>query len=117
LRPTSPAAHYNLGMAFLERGRPGAAEAPFRDALRLRPDYAEAWFHLGQALRSLGRPDEAKACFRQLVGLPCPEPEAHLSRALAWLLLGDYERGWREYEWRWQCKEVCGGPALHRPRS
>jgi hypothetical protein len=26
-------------------------------------------------------------------------PEAHWNRALAWLLMGDYARGWPEYEW------------------
>ena len=31
------------------------------------------------------------------------------------LTLGDFESGWREYEWRWQCKEF-NPPPLHQPR-
>ena len=30
---------------------------------------------------------------------------AHWNRALAWLLAGDFEQGWPEYEWRWQWKD------------
>jgi hypothetical protein len=25
--------------------------------------------------------------------------------ALAWLLMGNFEQGWREYEWRWKCED------------
>jgi hypothetical protein len=42
---------------------------------------------------------------------PQPRPSsframAHMNRAMAWLLIGDFERGWAEYEWRWQCKDT-----------
>jgi len=30
---------------------------------------------------------------------------AHWNRALAWLLAGDFEHGWPEYEWRWRRPE------------
>src|SRR5208283_4552689 len=29
----------------------------------------------------------------------------HLSRSLLRLQMGDFEKGWSEYEWRFQCKE------------
>ena len=41
-------------------------------------------------------------------GMRRPEalaPEAGLarpSRAMVWLAMGDFERGWEEYEWRWK---------------
>jgi hypothetical protein len=28
-----------------------------------------------------------------------------MNRALAWLQMGDFARGWAEYEWRWRCPE------------
>src|SRR5262249_8520552 len=38
------------------------------------------------------------------------------SRALALLLVGDLEEGWREYEWRWTTREFGGAPAFTQPR-
>src|SRR5439155_12679167 len=32
--------------------------------------------------------------------------DAHNDLALLLLLRGDFERGWREYEWRWRTKHV-----------
>ena len=31
-------------------------------------------------------------------------------RALALLVMGDWERGWQDYEWRWRCEEFGGIP-------
>ena len=33
--------------------------------------------------------------------------QVHLSRALAWLEMGDFERGWPEYEWRLKCPQFA----------
>ncbi len=32
-------------------------------------------------------------------------PDAYMNRALTYLLQGDFERGWTDYEWRWKCKD------------
>ena len=39
----------------------------------------------------------------------------HLNRALAWLQMGDFERGWREYEWRLSCRDFAI-PPIAAPR-
>src|SRR5262249_23087139 len=36
--------------------------------------------------------------------------EAHMNLGMARLLLGNYEQGWPEYEWRWQCKPFRSRP-------
>ena len=33
---------------------------------------------------------------------------------MIWLILGDFARGWPEYEWRWQCREA-DPPEFPRP--
>src|SRR5262249_20757533 len=105
LRPDYAEAHYNLGIALAEQGQLAEAVASYREALRLKPGYVAARSTLGHALRALGRLDEAMACYRQILDQKPDDPEAHMSRALTWLLLGDYERGWPEYKWRWRCRE------------
>jgi hypothetical protein len=69
----------------------------------------------GHALLSRGDPAAALAAFGEAVEAGGDNPEAHVSRAMTWLLLGDYARGWAEYEWRWRTKDMLM-PSLARPR-
>jgi tetratricopeptide (TPR) repeat protein len=111
-RPNYAEVYYNLGMAYWENGRPREAADCYRQALTVRPDYAEALFYLGQALHALGRRDEAVATYRRLLETdPGNNAEGHLGRALARLILGDYEQGWAEYEWRWRSGDFARPPA------
>jgi tetratricopeptide (TPR) repeat protein len=115
LNPNHVKAHYNLGIALAEQDRLDEAIASYRQALRIQPNHGEALGNLGHALRAQGKLDEAMAVYQQLVEQSPDSPEAHMSRALVWLLLGDYERGWPEYEWRWKTKEFAG-PPLEKPK-
>lgn len=51
--------YYNLGMTFLEQGKPDAAISCYRKALALKPDYAEAYVNFGNVLFEQGNLDEA----------------------------------------------------------
>jgi len=52
----------------------------------------------------LGRPADCLEHFEAAISRQPDHAEAHKSRAMTWLHLGDFERGWAEYEWRWKCK-------------
>jgi tetratricopeptide (TPR) repeat protein len=104
LRPDFAAAHNNLGVVLQGLGLLEQAEARFRQALGLQPDYAEAHNNLGNVLQAQGKLDGALASFEQALRLQPDYADARLNRAQAWLLGGEYERGWPEYEWRWRCK-------------
>jgi tetratricopeptide (TPR) repeat protein len=108
--PNYAEAHYNLGLALAEQGELDSAVACYRDALRLRPEYVEATDNLGNALLAQGKTAEAMATYDEILRRRPDSPEAHMSRALALLLRGDYAEGWKEYEWRWKCKEFGGLP-------
>jgi len=100
LNPGYADAHFNLGNTLMEQNRLAEAEASYRRALDLKPEFAEAEFNLGNALRDQGRVDEAAACFDLALALKPDYADAHWNRALAQLLLGDFEAGWRNFEWR-----------------
>jgi tetratricopeptide (TPR) repeat protein len=102
LRPGAAEGHNNLGLALSDLGRFEEAEAAFHEALRLNPKYAEAHTNLGSAFKEQGRTDEALACYQVALWLQPDSASTHWNRALAWLQAGDFERGWPEYEWRWQ---------------
>jgi tetratricopeptide (TPR) repeat protein len=129
LKPDFAEAHNNLGNVLREQGRLEDAAASFRQALNLQPNNPEAQSNLGVALMYQGRLQEAVASFQQALDLHQSYLEnleasvthpmasnpavrirgniaaAHRNRAMAWLMLGDFEQGWREYEWRWQCDD------------
>src|SRR5262249_34691184 len=106
LKPDYPEAHNNLGAALELRGQLQEAVSSYGKAVQLKPDYAEAHNNLGASLDALRNLEESLASYTEAVRLKPDYAEAHRNRALLWLLLGDFERGWAEYEWRWRCREL-----------
>jgi hypothetical protein len=106
LKPDYAEAHYNLGKVLPDQGKLEEAVACYRRALELKPDYAEAHLNLGNVFTLQRKLDEAVACFGRALELKPDYADAHLNRAHLWLLSGDWQRGWREYEWRWQTKQL-----------
>jgi Flp pilus assembly protein TadD len=102
LAPETGDLHYNLGIALDSSGDPTSAIAAFEAAVSLKPDYPEALNNLAISQISVGRLDLAlEACRRCLEANP-DHSRAHGTLAMILLGLGDYEGGFREYEWRWQ---------------
>jgi tetratricopeptide (TPR) repeat protein len=97
-----PNAHYNRGNALFELGRYAEAVASFDRALALTPDNPQAWNNRGNTLTALNRHQEALECFDKALALQKDHAGAHFNRALALLVLGDWNRGFAEYEWRWK---------------
>ncbi len=110
LKPEYAEGHHNLGTALAEQGKLDAAIASYREALRLRPVYAEACGNLATALLAQSNAEEAVAVHEQVLRLKPDSPDAHMWRALARLLMGDWEQRWPDYERRWRCEEFGGLP-------
>ena len=106
LRPDDVEALKGLANVLRELGQVEESAALCREAVRLRPDDPGVHGSLGLALGELGQPREALACHEEALRLEPDRQETRRNRALVWLALGDYERGWPEYEWRWGGKEL-----------
>jgi tetratricopeptide (TPR) repeat protein len=104
-----------LANALTDRRRWDEAVALFRRALSRRPDLVEAHNGLGVMLSAQGDFDGALACFEEALRRDPGHAEAHSNRALLWLLLGDWARGWSEYEWRLRTRDFPRR-AFPRPR-
>ena len=102
-QPDYATAHNNLGVALLEWGDVAGAADCFATVVRLAPNNEAALLSLSSLQLRLGRIAECEQFAERVLALNPASAEAHKNRALAWLLQGDYERGWPEYEWRWQC--------------
>jgi tetratricopeptide (TPR) repeat protein len=102
LKPGYAEAYNNRGNAQLDLNRPSAALADYERALALKPDFVDALVNRGSALRYLNRPDDALDSFDHAIALSPELAEAHWNRALTCLSVGDFDEGWRGYEWRWR---------------
>ena len=109
---------YNLGRAQQADGDAAAAEASYRAAISVDTGQLAARNNLGTALLDQGQLDEAVDAYRQAAG-DDPANAVHANSAwnlsLALLLSGDYEEGWRWYEWRFR-KGRATPPSFEKPR-
>jgi ADP-heptose:LPS heptosyltransferase len=104
LKPDFAEAHTALGNVLKDLGQLEEAIACCREALRLKPNLATAHTNLGIALCEQMKVEDAVASFQQALRLQPDSAEAHKSLAMTWLLMGNFEQGWPEYEWRWKCE-------------
>ena len=98
--PTSAKAHLNHGNVLARQFRHADALPAFERALSLQPDYSAAHTGRGLALKMLGRFGEAAPAFEAALALEPDNPFALKNRGELRLLLGDRERGLRDYEAR-----------------
>ncbi|GFO65347.1 tetratricopeptide repeat protein [Geomonas paludis] len=124
LNPGYLPAYVNLGACLQVLEEPAQAVELYRQAIALDPGYLEARINLGTAYQDLMQPQQAIATYRELLRLAPEHPEAHWNLALSLLSVGDYENGWREYQWRlagcepelavpvWRGEELCGRTIL-----
>ncbi|MBP0589338.1 glycosyltransferase family protein [Paraburkholderia sp. LEh10] len=99
--PQSAEAHYNRGNLLGQMERYDEELAAYRQAIALKPNFVRAYVNLGVALRDLHRFDEALQQFKKALSIDANDAGARTNRAQTNLLLGEFEHGWREYEWRW----------------
>jgi len=108
LDPRCAEAHFNRANLLREQGRWGEALSSYDRAIAARPEYAEAFCNRGVLLADLRRIEPALASIDRALALAPQSAAAHVSRAATLLLMGDFARGWPEYEWRLRLE---GGPA------
>jgi len=106
LRPGESVFRNSLGEVHRSAGEWEAALAAYKRAWQLNPQYAEAYNNQGIAAREMGRYDLAMSSYARALEIDPNSADAHWNRALLRLLLGDYKRGWPEYEWRWKRDET-----------
>ena len=102
LQPDSVAAWHGRGNVLREIKRDDDALAAYDKALALDPGFTDAWHGRGNALYAMRRDAEALSCFDKAISLNKDFAQAYYGKSLVKLTLGDYEEGWKLYEWRWR---------------
>jgi Flp pilus assembly protein TadD len=115
LNPDQGGVLSNLGNALKDVGRLDEAVAAHYRAVKLEPRNATTWQNLGVALRERGDLRDSLAAFQHVINFNPEHVTAHTDTAQIHLMLGEFEPGWREFEWRWKLAELTP-PNYRQPR-
>jgi len=108
LSPESAEALSMRGVVLHELDRFDEAMECYDRALAADPNSMEAHSNRGALLHDLNRLEEALASYNAAVRLDtrAQNPDLLWNRSLTLLLMGNLERGFREYESRWLCESI-----------
>ena len=91
----------NLGIALRMLGRVDEALADYDRVLAAKPGFMPALNLRGVALAALNRHREAIASYDKAASIDERFAPARFNRSLSELVTGEFERGWRDFEFRW----------------
>lgn len=77
-----PSAHLNLGVFYVDQGKPSKVEEAYRTALRLEPSFYPALVNLADLYRMQGRDQEGEALLRRALALAPNDANVHHSFGL-----------------------------------
>jgi tetratricopeptide (TPR) repeat protein len=78
---------------------------------------AGAFNNYGNVLREIGEPDAAIPFLQRSIQLAPEAPTPNFNLSVAYLLAGDYAKGWPQYEHRWNFEHLAGTlPKFEQPR-
>jgi tetratricopeptide (TPR) repeat protein len=109
IKPDNAEALYNRGNALQGLKRHAEALTSFDQALAIKSDYVEVFINRANSLQALRRHAEALASFDQALAIKLDYADAHFNLSLLRLLLGHFDAGWKEYEWRWKTRDFVPG--------
>jgi len=116
--PTLAEAYFNRGVISAELKLVDQALNSYGHSVWIKPNYFDAHYNRGVILNNLDRLDESLSCYERAIEIKPDFAQAHWNYALALLLCGDFGRGFKEYEWRWQTKSIranAGQRAFSQP--
>ena len=97
----------NLGLAYFGLEDFVSSERAFRYAISLDASHAPSHTNLGNALISVLQPEEALSHLERGVELDQSSTHSLWNLALAYLLLGNYAKGWEYYEVRFENEDFA----------
>ena len=106
-----------LGNQAREDNNPEQALSYYVQAMAQDRNSASAFNNYGNVLRESGDPAGAIPFLQRSIQLAPAHPTAQFNLAVAYLLMGDYARGWAQYETRWNYEHLAGTlPLFAQPR-
>lgn len=88
-----------IGTCHKHENRTDKARTFFEQAQSLIPTNPDIQNNLGTLYINEGKPLDALTHLDRAISVDAQHPQSHWNRSLAYLELGDYGRGWPEYDW------------------
>lgn len=101
VEPDSSRNHNALGIALMKQDRFAEAVHSFTHALACEPANLHAMNNLGTIYKFQGQGELAIGCFQRILAIDPSYADAEWNLSLAYLLLGNYRKGWSHYDARW----------------
>jgi tetratricopeptide (TPR) repeat protein len=101
-RPDYAYAYCNRGVVQQSLGLTAAALSSYDQAIAVDGTDAMAHYNRALLMQDCSRWDAALASYNQAISIDPGYADAQYNRSLALLFQGDFENGWRSYEWRWK---------------
>jgi hypothetical protein len=100
-----------------EHNQPELALEHYAQAFVQDRTSASAFNNYGNVLREMGEPEAGIPFLQRSIQLVPGATTPNFNLAVAYLLAGDYVRGWPQYEHRWQFEHLAGTlPTYSQPR-
>lgn len=100
IEPACIDAYSGLGFILIKTFKPAQALPFFQRALELNPENAEAQGNMAIALQDLGKLNDAIVAYDKAIQLNPKNESIKWHRSLAFLLQGQFEKAWPDYELR-----------------
>ena len=100
LRPGVASWYANLSALYRMVYRTQDALRVGQEAVRLDPQNADHLVNLSLVFTDMDERQHALACLLRALGLKPDHADGHLALGQNLLAMGDFEPGWKEYEWR-----------------
>lgn len=105
LNPDYAHAYCNRGVVQQALGLMSDAVESYDHTIAIDPRDALAHYNRAIVMQELARWDDAVASYDRAIAVNPDYAEAQYNRALALLFRGEFDGGWRAYEWRWKIAE------------
>jgi uncharacterized protein (TIGR03032 family) len=102
IQPEFPNAMYNLGVALGDAEKYSEASACLEKVVAAEPERAEVYNSLAYVVSRQRQPRKAIEYCERAIELQPEYAQARFNLGMNLLQIGDYKRGFAEYEWRWQ---------------
>jgi len=114
IQPNDSAVYNNLGNLLRQTGAFEQAYEALRRSIQLNPSYADAYSNVGALLKEQKMYAKAEPYYRKALQLSPHHINANFDTALLALVKGDYEEGWRRYEYRLAMKELLAKTYVYK---
>lgn len=115
LKPDYTDAYCHMGIALRDLGLLTDAHDKFKRALAVDPSCAQAYFNLAELADKTRDRKALLANLDRAIALNPEFADAYWNKSLLMLLLGDFEQGFRLYEWGWKNKLRGTGRGFNQP--